>query len=265
MTPLIYIFIFIFGAIIGSFLNVVIYRMNTGLTLSGRSMCFSCSKKLHWYELVPLLSFVIQKGRCRGCESKISWQYPIVEFITGALFVLSAYHFLPASVSLISQYSIISTLYLWVVISILVVITVYDIRHKIIPNMCAYLLALITLLFFIFNVGIYNIFDPLYRWDLFAGPILAIPFALLWLASRGRWMGLGDAKLMLGLGWLLGLYAGISAVILAFWIGAAAGIILISMKGKRYTMKTEIPFGPFLILGALIVLFYGIDVLKLAL
>ncbi|MFC1720710.1 prepilin peptidase [Patescibacteria group bacterium] len=263
MTTTFYILVFIFGAIVGSFLNVVIYRMRTGLRVTGRSMCFTCGQKLRWYELFPLVSFIAQKGRCRTCGSKISWQYPTVELITATLFVLSAYYILPAQYFLATQYEIISTAYLLVVMSILVVISVYDIRHKIIPDSCAYILAAITLSFFVYSTGVSNVFNPLYILDLFAGPILAAPFAILWLVSKGRWMGLGDAKLMLGLGWLLGLYSGISAVILAFWIGAVAGILLILIKGKSFTMKTEIPFGPFLVLGTLLVIFGGIDVLRL--
>ena len=261
---IIYIFSFIFGTIIGSFLNVLTYRMHTGMKITGRSMCFVCGKKLYWYELVPIFSFALQRARCRGCKSKISWQYPTVEFLTGLLFVLSVYSVAPMQYFLITQYEAISIVYLWLVMSILVVISVYDIRHKIIPDIYAYSLIVITLTFFVFNVGVLNIFTTPYVWDLFAGIILATPFALLWLISRGRWMGLGDAKLMLGIGWLLGLYAGISAIIIAFWIGAAVGLLLMLIKGKNFTMKTEIPFGPFLILGALLVLFFGADVLKLA-
>lgn len=85
MHTLFIIFTGLFGLIVGSFLNVVILRMNTGKTLGGRSMCLSCNKKLEWYELIPLVSFIIQRGRCTKCHSKISWQYPIVEAITAVL------------------------------------------------------------------------------------------------------------------------------------------------------------------------------------
>jgi prepilin signal peptidase PulO-like enzyme (type II secretory pathway) len=102
-------------------------------------------------------------------------------------------------------------------------------------------------------------------WNILAGPVLALPFATLWLVSGGKWMGLGDAKLALPMGWILGIALGFSAIIIAFWIGAAVGIILIlSEKITRrgnLSMKSEIPFAPFLILGLTIVYFTGINIL----
>ena len=96
MTLLIFIFIFLLGTIIGSFLNVVIYRFNTGRKVTtGRSICMTCNLTLRWYELIPILSFLIQSGKCRRCASKISHQYPIVEFLTGLVFALVAFKFLP--------------------------------------------------------------------------------------------------------------------------------------------------------------------------
>ena len=97
MNILIFAFIFLLGTIIGSFLNVVIYRFNTGRTIvRGRSVCMTCNRNLRWYELIPLFSYLFQLGKCRRCAEKISHQYPIVEFITGVVFMLIAQHFLPA-------------------------------------------------------------------------------------------------------------------------------------------------------------------------
>jgi len=259
METLYYIIIFIFGTIIGSFLNVIINRYNTGISINGRSVCFSCGKKLLWYELVPIVSFLVQGGRCRGCESRISFQYPIIEITTGLLFLLT-YKL---------QITIHELLYYWIISSLLIVITVYDFKHKIIPNSFVYAFIILSFL------GLFVTFLPVgiylpNRWELLAGPILAVPFALLWLLSRGTWMGLGDAKLALGIGWLLGLYYGLSAIILAFWIGAVWGIILLIMShtglflgGKKLTMKSEIPFGPFLVLGMLLIILFNIDVFNL--
>lgn len=265
----------IFGLLIGSFLNVVIYRYNTGLSVShGRSQCFVCGKKLNWYELIPVVSFVIQKGRCRECQAKISWQYPFVEIVTGILFVavvyrqISLYHIfstLPDGF----MYSVFLALYYLLVVSLLVVIGVYDIRHKIIPNLFVYtfiVLAVAKLLLFTYlfawppgTLDMLNILAPL---------LLSIPFAFLWWVSKGMWIGFGDAKLAFGIGALLGFPLGVSALMIAFWTGALYGVcsivaskILKSSQHEEVTLASEIPFAPFLILGVCIVLFTHIDVL----
>lgn len=243
---------FIFGSIIGSFLNVVSLRFNTGMGVNGRSKCMSCGKTLTWIELIPILSFLAQKGACRKCMSKISWQYPLVEFLAGAIFVLIFFKFPP-----MDTLSALTTAIYIVESCILIVITVYDIKHKIIPDPLVWTFNAIALLR-VFVGGASFIHGP-HLWTLLAGPILALPFALIWLVSKGRWMGLGDAKLTLGIGWLLGLNGGANALILAFWIGAAMSLIWMFVVHKRFKGKTEIPFGPYLILGLYLVLLFGIQ------
>jgi leader peptidase (prepilin peptidase)/N-methyltransferase len=244
----------LFGAIIGSFLNVVALRLRTGVGMHGRSMCMSCGKELQWYELIPVLSFVFQGARCTTCKARISWQYAIVELATAILFGLVISKLLASGITAANGMT--ALIYL-VAVSILVVITVYDMRHKIIPDGLVY--AFDALAFASMFVHAPHL------WTLLAGPILAAPFALLWLVSKGQWIGLGDAKLILGIGWLLGMNGGVNALILSFWTGAALSVIwLLATKGgiKR---KTEIPFGPFLVLGALVVLFTGMTVLDVRL
>jgi prepilin signal peptidase PulO-like enzyme (type II secretory pathway) len=256
MEVIFYIFVFLFGTIIGSFLNVVIYRLGTGSSIAhGRSMCFSCGNTLSWYELIPVLSFLAQHGKCRKCKSKISWQYPAVETTTGLLFLLTFWEF---------NSQIFQMVFYWVIMAVLVVIAVYDLRHKIIPNGFVYAFTALALVQLIWTLNVQI-------WDWWAGPILFLPFAGLWAVSRGTWMGFGDAKLAWGIGWFLGLYAGTSAIILSFWIGALWGLGLIALShihkllpGKKaFTMKSEIPFGPFLVLGTLLVFFFNIDVFSL--
>jgi leader peptidase (prepilin peptidase)/N-methyltransferase len=129
-----YILIFLFGAVIGSFLNVVILRHNSSQSiLKGGSRCFLCGKKLRWHELVPILSFVIQKGKCRGCGSKNSIQYPLIEITTGLLYLL-IFNFQFSIFNEFSMDLIFNTIYLWLLTSLLIVIAVYDLRHMIIPN-----------------------------------------------------------------------------------------------------------------------------------
>ncbi len=250
----------ILGALIGSFLNVVIYRYNTGLSIAaGRSQCFVCGKKLLWYELIPLLSFLFQKGRCTVCHTKISWQYPLVELATAFLFFAVTYR----QISLYEifslypngfMYSVLLALYYFIIISIMVVIAVYDMRHKIIPNGLVYMFILLSL-------GKLLVFTYLFAWpldtlgllNLIAPLLLAFPFAFLWFISKGMWIGFGDAKLALGIGALLGLAQGLSAIMLAFWIGAAYGIVLLvwskfspNKHGVSIGPASEIPFAPFL-------------------
>lgn len=265
------IFLFVLGAIIGSFLNVVILRYGTR-SLAGRSGCFSCGKTLRWHELFPILSFIWLRGRCRNCKSKISLQYPLVEFLTGLIFLGVFLKF-----QLGTFYVPFLTFYVLAVFSILLVIAVYDLRHKIIPDGLSYCLAVITFL----GVLVTNKFSALFQFpgifDLLAGPIMALPFVLIWFFSRGRWMGFGDAKLALGLGWFLGFPDSISAFILAFWIGAFWSVSLmffgwLSRNGdypkwldfsKAIGMKSEIPLAPFLILAAILVFFFDFNVFSI--
>ena len=250
MTLIITIIFLVFGIIIGSFLNVVIYRLNTGKTFGGRSMCFSCARTLSWYELVPVGSFLIQKGKCRGCKSKISIQYPMVEMITGiifaAIFLKFQYLFWVDTFSFSLTLGYYATLF-----SLLMVITVYDIKHKVIPDSLSLIFGIFSFvgIFFFLNSNFYIHYPNFIQY--LSGPILALPFALLWFVSKGKWMGFGDAKLAVGLGWMLGLSLGLSALVLSFWIGALMGILLLIFS-KHYGIKSQLPFAPFLALGTLI-------------
>jgi len=216
----------------------------------------SCGKTLSWKELVPIFSFLYQKGSCKKCKSKISWQYPLVEFATGLLFVLIFIMYPPLTPLLAVR-----TIELVIVTCLMLVISVYDIKHKIIPDPFVIAFSLVTIAgLFIGGSSWLHMSDI---WSLLAGPILALPFALIWLVSRGRWMGLGDAKLVLGIGWLLGLNGGLNAIILAFWIAAAISIGWLLITFKRLKSGVEIPFGPYLILGMYLVLLFHIQVIDL--
>lgn len=268
---------FVLGAIIGSFLNVVILRWNTGQSIFGpreRSRCFSCGKQLVWWELVPIVSFCILRGRCSVCKSRISWQYPAVETVTGVLFVLLAARFLFSA----THFSVVAFLYSVAIASLLVVITFYDLKHKIIPNVFVYSFIVLALVHIFFLTGSWMVppLATLFSFDVLAGPIFYAAFALLWLVSRGRWIGFGDAKLVFGIGLLLGFARGLSALVLSFWIGAAVGSMFLVLRVlaqknivplarlplslRNLTMKSEIPFAPFLILGTALAFFCGIDI-----
>lgn len=257
------IFYFIFGTIIGSFLNVTSLRYNTGVLLLGRSKCFSCSKELRWFELIPVLSFIFQLGKCKNCKSRISFQYPLIELLTGAVFLGIFLKF--SNLLFVSpSYLMLLSLYFMILFSILIVILIYDLKHKIIPDDLVYTFAVLSLAGMFFDFSIFELSIPTLL-PFFSGPILFLPFFILWFFSGGRWIGLGDGKLALGIGWFLGLSLGASAILISFWIGAIISIILmlffsLNSKGKRITMKSEIPFGPFLILGIIIMFFFNLNV-----
>ncbi len=249
--------IFAFGAIIGSFINVVILRHGTGRSIAkGSSACFSCARKLSWYELVPIFSYAALRGKCRTCRSAVSLQYPLVELAVGVAFLMLA---IRGGLTFL-------TLILGLTFATLAAIFVYDLRHKIIPDSFSLAFALLALVpagLMVYEYSLPIFSSGVLLW-LAAGPLLALPFFLIWLVSRGRWMGLGDAKLAWGMGWLLGLSYGFAAVILAFWIGAGVSLLMLAVqslsgKGKGLTMKSEVPFGPYLIIALVIVFFCGID------
>ncbi len=247
------------GTCIGSFLNVVIYRFNTGMTLGGRSFCMTCNRKLAWYELVPVFSFLSLGGKCRTCKTSISRQYPLVEIATGLIFsmLVSRFsEFLPHTGVFLSH--LLYHMFMW---SLLIVIAVYDFRHKIIPNRLMYIFILVALCALFVSAQGTIVPSPS---SLLAGIAIPLPFAAIWYLSRGKWMGFGDVKLMSGLGFYLGLSQGIAAVMLSFWLGAVVGILLIFFRKSKYGMKSEIPFGPFLIVGALIAFMWNIGLFELA-
>lgn len=224
------------------------------MTVRGRSKCFTCGKNLEWHELVPLFSFIFQKGKCKKCKSKISWQYPTIEFLSGCIFVLIFYFFPPTDLA-----SIINVVFYVLITCLLLIITIYDIRHKIIPDNLVYIFAILAFIKLFFPHGTYFYMPS--TMEMLAGPILALPFALIWLGSKGTWMGLGDAKLVLGIGWTLGIWHGLSAITLAFWMAAVISVLWIFFTFKKFKPKYEIPFGPYLVLGMYIILFTGINLI----
>lgn len=258
-----YIVVFIFGAIMGSFLNVVIYRLHTGRSLSGRSHCMSCGKSLTWYELFPLFSYIAQKGVCRGCLAYIPTRYFVVELLTALLYV-SVWHIFGSDLFLTLLYGVLA--------SFLVVILIYDIRHTIIPDELTIAVSGIVLML----IG----YEYLQAGDivmigerLLSGFGAGLFFWGLWYASKGRWIGLGDAKLALPLGALAYGLGAFSMVVFSFWIGACISLILLgverlSKKWKTHlhflstplTIKSEVPFAPFLIAGFLLVQFLHADI-----
>lgn len=258
---MIYILILIFfgfGIIAGSFLNVVISRFNTTKTLGGRSACMSCRSKLSWYELVPILSFLFLRGRCRSCQTRISRMYPAVEFTTGIVFAFLFLKFQGLFLVNILDFLVTFAFYAFT-FSTLIVIAFYDFKHQIIPDKLAIILAVSSFVgLFLFNQNGLDIHMPSLM-DMASGFIIALPFLLLFIVSQGAWMGLGDAKLAVSLGWLLGLSRAISGVFLAFCVGAFISVFLVILS-RKYNMKSEIPFAPFLVFGAILAFIFNLIV-----
>lgn len=247
MDFLLPLYVFVLGTIIGSFLNVVVYRAYSGRGLKGRSSCGSCSRILGVVDLVPIISYVLLRGRCRTCGSKISKQYPLVEFVTGVLFYLSYVH---AS----STYELISFITLSVVA---VLISTYDIRHTVIPDAWNYGFSLVAFGTHIpaISAGVTSVGNVL-----LPGALMSVALWVVWYVSDGRWIGFGDVKLVFGVGVLLGLFGAFITLWLACIIGSCVGILMFAyqfLKGKsRYvTMQTELPFGPFILVSAGLILF----------
>src|SRR3989344_5772964 len=256
--------IFSLGATIGSFLNVVILRRGTGMGLLRSSFCFTCGTALRFYELVPIFSFLALRGRCRSCRAKIHFQYPLVEALAGVLFVMvwlrefggAAFLDLATHAGIYLQMAP-SLVLSWAIASVLLVIAAYDLRHKMIPDLFVYIFIVLAFLSIFPNIQhtTYNI--QLFLNHISAGVVFFLLFAALWLISRGKWMGFGDAKLAAGIGTLLGVSSGAAAPGLSFWVGAAVSIALLALVRaktlsrwlKALTIKSEKPFAPFLVLG----------------
>lgn len=257
MTLILTSIFFLFGLIIGSFLNVVILRLHTERSFGGRSACMVCGKTLSWYELFPVLSYIFLRGRCKHCKTKISLQYPIVELISGVLFALLFYKFQYVLYFSSVPFFVIYTYYS-VMFSLLLIIAVYDLRHKIILDKLALLFGIIGFVgLFLFSE--YRFFPHMPSLSEFgAGFALSVPFALVWFVSKGEWMGLGDAKLALGLGWMLGMSSLLSGAVLAFWSGGIIGLILL-LFSKKYKIKSEVPFAPFLAAGGFVAFLFEIS------
>lgn len=231
------IIIFILGTAVGSFLNVLIDRLPKGEKITGRSHCDYCKRKLRWYDLIPVASFFILKRKCRYCKKKLSLQYPVIEMLTGAIFLL-IFNF--------------QTISLLAIICCLIVIFFSDLKYHLISDYI--LLALFVFSFFYHLTTNFNLSQLISIYFL-SGIIVALPIFLIYFFSRERAMGLGDVYLTAIISFLLGWQMGFLALYIAFVTGAIVGLILIVLHRKK--IKSRIAFGPFVVIGTIIMLFWG--------
>lgn len=232
--------VFILGLVIGSFLNVVIDRLPREENIVWeRSRCDHCKKQLRWFELIPVVSYMVLGGRCLRCHKRLSLQYPVVELVSGLGFV---FLFLRASGDIPVALTI-------AVFCLLLVFFVIDIKHQILPD------QIMVTLFIVTACMAYFISPEQRLTNFWSGIGAGMFFFLLWLITKGRGIGFGDVKLSFILGFLLGYPSIIISLYVAFLTGAISGVILIvSRKAK---MKSRIAFGPFLILGAVVTSIWG--------
>ncbi len=242
---------FIFGLIVGSFLNVLAFRLRDAETLLGKSFCRSCKNQIRWYDNIPLISFALLRGLCRDCETKISWQYPLVEMLTGVLFALTGYFFFSES----SMLSWLETAWLLGILSCFIVIAVYDLKYMEVPLNMLIISALLIYVFLIahFVLAPEPFFVSRLWYGFLGGAVVAGFFFLLVFWSREKWMGWGDVWLGFVSGSVVGVPLILPLLTLSFGLGAIAGLLAIAYGDKN--LKSQIAFAPFLISGTIVTLF----------
>ncbi|MCS6789110.1 MAG: prepilin peptidase [Patescibacteria group bacterium] len=283
---MIYIILFLFGASLGSFINVLSLRYKEDKfilsreIIGGRSHCRNCKKILKWYELIPILSFIFQSGKCRHCKTKLIWQYFWVELICGLIPILTFIYFQNNLITFFPK-TISNFFYFWSFILIwdlilltLVLISLIDLKLKIIPNETIIFLIILGIalnLLIVYNwnefysfLGQYNSFFGDFT-NFKENRLIAFIFALLFfggiiLVTLGQGMGMGDLKLMIALSIIFGWPETLIISILSFILGGIVSLILI-LKYKT-NLKGILPFGPFIVISSFLTLFLGKQILE---
>ena len=248
---------FLFGASIGSFVQVVATRLHVAPIMKSRSKCLSCGEVLRAYDLIPMFSFIFVRGKCRHCHSSYGISSLVIEVLFGIVYML-LYHFV-----LLGQSSLLTT-FLWLLYYSLLfvtlgVIALYDRAHTYIPVSYLFSYCILTLLMLIIRF----INEPI-SLNLLAPLVVAFPFLLVWLVTKGKGLGFGDVLLFLGVGAFFGIAQGFAVLLISIWVGALVGIGIYLLRRKDGIKNTAIPFVPFIVLAFLIVLFTDIDIFSIA-
>ena len=243
--------LFILGLAIGSFLNALIYRLHTGDSITkGRSKCPQCRHELSWKDLIPVVSYIVLKGKCRYCQKPISWQYPVVEVMTGILFFLVTFVQVGSwELFGVTTGNVLYLVFSLFIVSVMIVIFVYDLRHYLILDKVLLPTAVIA---FAAPVFLPQISLP---WALVSSGVIGGFFLVLVLLSKERWMGWGDVKLGFLVGLILPWPLTIVVLLLAFVGGSVISLLLVGLKIK--SMKDSVPFGTFLAAATIITLIWG--------
>ncbi len=264
-----YIFVFMFGACIGSFLNVVIYRVPNEMSLMGSSRCPKCDATIKPYHNIPIFGWLMLGGKCSNCAGAIAWRYPAIELLTALVFCLVYWQigltaFLPVALAFVAA---------------MIALIFIDAEHMILPNVITYPMFAIAL---IVRVVYPLVFDGNYFSDTTYAPIASLHgypawvvslagalfgaligggslwlVGAIWKALRGvDAMGLGDVKLLFGIGALLGWRLTVLTIFIGAFTGALAGIVVV-FRQKDKDLQTQIPFGIFLGIGSIAALLFG--------
>lgn len=255
MQTFVAIWVLIFGSAVGSFLNVVTLRLPFERSLKGRSACPNCHKQLSFWQLWPVVSFVLLSGKCANCGKKISWRYPVVEIICGLIFLFLWMHINPQD-----PVDFLFLVQAWVLAAFAIAVFIIDFEHFLIldslvfPVLGFFLAINLILDLAVFGAGFTHSLNG--ALGALAG---FIPFYLIWRFSEGRLMGFGDAKLMLALGAAVGWPGVVVLFLSAVFLGSVVGLALLILGRK--TLKSALPFGCFLSIGGLLALLYGKEII----
>lgn len=268
-----YLIIFCVGLSFGSFLNCLVYRLAGGRTIWGLSFCPKCGKKIVWYDNLPIISFILLKRRCRQCREKISWQYPFVELIMGFLFVIPLVKFSLSGTDFLVLgtegffLDVLGIFRDWIVFFTLVFIFVYDLKYLAIEDKVLLPAAGIV---FVLNLSAEPLINPLSGLDLsarFVQLVLAVLigvgfFALQYLLTKGKGIGLGDLRIGIFMGATLAHWSSLClALAFSYFIGSLVSLVLIAFEKKKF--KSPVPLGPFLAAGTFIIFLFGQNIMEM--
>lgn len=244
--PILLIFVFIFGTIYGSFLNVLLWRLPEGKGIGGRSHCRTCQHQLVWSDLIPLLSFIILRGKCRYCHKPIHIRYPLVEMTTGTVLAL----FFAVQVPFLNLGAVVTIFGLLILVSLFF----FDLFYLILPDVLI-----------LPAIGIYALYDLtklVYPLSYFLTALLSAGFfAILYRVSRGKSLGFGDVKLAFLIGLILGYPLGFLAIFGGVWLATITAVILLVLK--KVGLKDKIPLGSFLVFSTIICIIFYYEILPL--
>lgn len=242
---------FVIGVVVGSIVNATVLRTKSGLPIMSRAKCVGCVEPIAWFDLIPVVSYFVLKGRCRRCTSAIEWQYPAVEFAMGVLFTLFAARiFLGLGIPGFVGEGEYGLLFIRdaIVSMFLVVIFLYDFRFSVIPDRFS-IPAMVAALLLNLALGA----TP---WGILLGGLaIGAFFSIQFLASQGRWVGGGDIRMGMLMGFLLGLPLGVLALFISYVMGALGGLYLVG-KGHR-RLDSHVPFGTFMAIGTIVTMIVG--------